>query len=46
MAANNVSRVISPQSVYPIHYDLELTPDLDTLTFTCQESITVEGRSA
>ena len=42
MAAGNVSRVLLPQSVYPIHYDLELTPNLETLTFACQESISVK----
>lgn len=44
MASASVSRVILPQSVYPLHYDLELTPDLNALTFICNERITVEVR--
>src|SRR6266849_849810 len=31
-----------PKSVVPIHYALDLTPDLDKLTFSGSESVDVE----
>lgn len=36
-----IARVILPQVVYPQHYALEISPDLDALTFSCNLSITV-----
>jgi puromycin-sensitive aminopeptidase len=37
-------RVILPQDLFPSHYHLELTPDLENLCFTCHEEIVVEVR--
>ena len=40
-ATTAIDRVILPQLVYPEHYALEITPDLEAFTFECNESITV-----
>ena len=32
-------RVVLPTSLRPSHYKLELSPDLDSLTFTCNEEV-------
>jgi aminopeptidase N len=37
-------RVVLPTKLYPSHYDLELTPDLVNLIFTCNEEIFVTVR--
>lgn len=39
-------RVVLPTQLYPSHYDLELTPDLDKLIFTCNEDIHVTVRES
>jgi aminopeptidase N len=39
-------RVLLPNSVVPEHYSLELTPDLEGLTFQCDEEISVEVRNS
>jgi aminopeptidase N len=38
-------RVLLPTDVYPSHYSLELSPDLEKLEFYCDEVIDVEVRS-
>lgn len=37
-------RVVLPQHLVPSHYDLELTPNLETFDFTCDEVIHVDVR--
>ena len=37
-------RVLLPTDVYPSHYSLELSPDLEKLEFYCDEVIDVEVR--
>ena len=44
--ATKAERVLLPESVRPVHYDLVLTPDLDSLTFTCEEKVTVNVNEA
>ena len=39
-------RVVLPTQLYPSHYNLELTPDLNALTFSCSEEIFVTVRFA
>src|SRR4051794_7692701 len=39
-------RVLLPSVVTPSHYSLELSPDLETLEFSCTEEITVEVHDA
>ena len=39
-------RVVLPTQLYPSHYNLELTPDLNALTFSCSEEIFVTVREA
>jgi aminopeptidase N len=40
-SASATSRVILPQDMLPSHYDLELVPDLTTLTFSATVAISV-----
>ena len=35
-------RVLLPSDVYPIHYSLELTPDLENLDFQCTQEVSVQ----
>src|SRR5260370_31783716 len=35
-----------PKTVAPLHYALDLTPDLDKLTFSGSESVDIEGTAA
>lgn len=44
MAATD--RVVLPSCVVPIHYDIELTPDIPKLEFLGSESISVEVKSS
>jgi aminopeptidase N len=39
-------RVLLPNDVVPLHYDLELTPDLEKLEFYCIEGIKVTVNKA
>lgn len=39
-------RVVLPSQLVPSHYALELSPDLESCTFSCREEIHVEVREA
>ena len=43
---HNSKREVLPDSVVPIHYELSLSPDAETLTFKGRVAITVEVRAA
>ena len=40
--ATKAERTLLPDNVVPTHYSIVLTPDLETLTFTCEEQVDVQ----